>query len=171
MIDSHCRNLWAKNSGEGMGRISTADYVSAPDDTAKQTLISQQRLRSKILVLWINNYLTTESKINLKAFGTSYNFNNQYYRAEMFLVIVKIVHPDTRAGCSDIKTQLEIMKMSQLNQDISKENLQIAEWMGYISVAGESYSDIFIQKFNLYSTSTCPLFDYYMYSRRSEQEE
>ena len=44
----------------------------------------------------------------------------------MFFVIVKMVRPDTRAGCLDIKTKLDTMKMSQFKHDISKENLQIA---------------------------------------------
>ena len=35
MIYCHCRNLWANNSGAGLGRLPTAYYGSAPDDAEK----------------------------------------------------------------------------------------------------------------------------------------
>ena len=43
--------------------------------------------------------------------------------------------------------------------------------MNKISISGETYSEIAGQKFNLYFTSSCPLFKDYMETRRSEWEE
>ena len=43
--------------------------------------------------------------------------------------------------------------------------------MNRISIAGETYSEILWQKFNLHYTSSCPLFKYYMYTSRSYWEE
>ena len=111
-----------------------------------------------MLVLWINNSLTNESKRKLRAFRTYFTFNNQDDGAAIFFVVVKMMRPDTRARCSKIKKKFETMKMSQFKHDISKANLNIIEWMNEISIALESYSEIFRQKFNLYSTSSCPLF-------------
>ena len=76
----------------------------------------------------------------------------------MFFVIFKRVQPDTHVGCPDIKYNLESTKMSHLKHDIPKTNLQIAEWTNEISIAGETYPEIVRQKFNLYSTSSLPLF-------------
>ena len=87
---------------------------------------------------------------------------------QMFFSVVKMVRPDTRAGCSDIKTKLETMKMSQFKHDIYKSNPQISEYMNDISKAEESYSGIFRQKIKLYSASSCPPFEEYMDYRRSE---
>ena len=106
IIESHCEKLWAKNTGAGLGHLTTANYGAEPDYAAKQDLISQKRLRPKMLGLWINNDLTTEAKSKLRAFKTSYNFNNQYEGDSMLFVIVKIVRPDARSGCSDIKNKL-----------------------------------------------------------------
>ena len=58
----------------------------------------------------------------------------------MFFFIVKMVQPDTCAGFSDIKSNLENMKMSQFKHDISIANLNIVEWMNEISISGETYS-------------------------------
>ena len=71
----------------------------------------------------------------------------------MFFVIVKMVHPDTRTGCSDINTKLETMKLFQFKHVIPKENIQISEWTNDISIEGETYSDMTRKQFNLYSTS------------------
>ena len=71
----------------------------------------------------------------------------------MFFVILKIVRPNTHTGCSDTNSNLENMKMFHLKHETSKANLQISEWMNEISNAGETYSKIVRQKFNLYSTS------------------
>ena len=57
----------------------------------------------------------------------------------MLFVIVKIVRPDTRPGCSDINSNLENMKMSHFKHDIPKSNLQISEWTNKISITGETY--------------------------------
>ena len=58
----------------------------------------------------------------------------------MFFVIVKVVQPDTRAWCLDIKSKLENMKMSHFKNNITKADLQITEWMNEIYIAGEEYS-------------------------------
>ena len=63
------------------------------------------------------------------------------------------------------------MKTSHLKHDTYKSNLQIAEWMNEISIAGETYSEIVRQKFTLYSTSSCQLFKDYVETRRSDWEE
>ena len=41
----------------------------------------------------------------------------------MFSVIVKMAQPDTRAGCSDIKSKLENMKMYHFKHETPKSNL------------------------------------------------
>ena len=63
----------------------------------------------------------------------------------MFLFVVKMVHPDTRAGFSDINIKLDNRNMSQFKHYISKENIQIAEWMNRIPISRESYSEMFIK--------------------------
>ena len=73
-----------------------------------------------------------------------------------------MVRPDTCVGCSDIKSKLEKMKMSHSKHDIPKANLKIVECMNEISIAGETYSEIVRQQFNLYSISSFPLFKEYM---------
>ena len=122
-----------QKKGGVLGCLPTAYYGASPDDAEKQVLISQQRIKSKILGLWINNYLTTETKIKLRYFIYSYKFNSQDDGDAMFFVVVKILCPDTRDEFSDIKTKLETMKMSQFNHDISKSNLCIVEWTNEIS--------------------------------------
>ena len=72
----------------------------------------------------------------LRTFRSVYNFNNQDDGDEMFFVIVKMLRPDTRIGCSDIKSKLENMYMSQLEYDTPKSNLQIEEWMNDIYIYG-----------------------------------
>ena len=89
----------------------------------------------------------------------------------MFFVIVKLVRPDTCAGCSNIMYRLENMNMSHFKHDIPKDNLHILEWMNEISITGETYSEIVRQKFTLYFTSSLSLFKEYMETRRSEWEE
>ena len=54
-------------------------------------------------------------------------------------VIVKMVHPDTHTGWSYIKKNLETTRMSLFKHNTPKDNLEIAEWMNKISIAGESY--------------------------------
>ena len=93
-----------------------------------------------MLGIWINNYPTTDSKHKLMAFRTEYTFDNQDNGARMFLVIVKMVHPDTRAGCSYINRKLEIRKMSQFKHNILRYNLHIEEFMNNIYIYGETYS-------------------------------
>ena len=98
-------------------------------------------------------FLTNDAKHKLRAFSNAYTFNNQDDVYTMFFVIVKMVLPDTHAECSDIKSNLEIMKMYQLKNDTPRANLQISEWMNKIPISGETYSYIVRRKFKLYSTS------------------
>ena len=56
----------------------------------------------------------------------------------MLFVIVNMVYPDTRNGCSDIITKIDTMNICQLKHDISKANLHIAECMNEISIAGDA---------------------------------
>ena len=72
----------------------------------------------------------------------------------MFFIILKMVNPEKIAGCSDIKTNLETMKISQFKHEIPRANLLISEWMNDISISGETYSEIVRHKLNLYSTSS-----------------
>ena len=58
----------------------------------------------------------------------------------MFFVIVKMVRTETRAGCSDINTNLENMNIYQFKRNISKARMQIAICMNDISITGETYS-------------------------------
>ena len=51
MVDSHCEILWDENSGVDLGRLPTENYAAGLDDVAKQALITQQRLRSKMIDL------------------------------------------------------------------------------------------------------------------------
>ena len=92
MVESHCEILWDNNLGAGLGRHPTADYGSAPYYPVKQLIITQQCLRYKVLGLWINYLLTTDYKLKLRDFRTSYTFNNQDDRAVIFF-IVKMVRP------------------------------------------------------------------------------
>ena len=54
----------------------------------------------------------------------------------MFFFILNMVHPDTRAGLSDINMKMETMSMSQFNHEKTKANLKIAEWTNDISIEG-----------------------------------
>ena len=112
-------NIW--------GATPTSNYSSGLDDTSKQAVISQQRLRSNMLVLYIKNSLATDSKRKLRAFNYVYTFNAQDGGAAMLFIIVKMMRPDSRSGCSDINYKLENMKISHFNNDIPKANLHIAE--------------------------------------------
>ena len=116
MIYSHCENLWDNNTIVGLGRLPTAYFEAAPDDVAKQTLISQQRLRKKNLGLWINSSLTTYAKLKLRAFRSSYTFNSQDYLSAMLFVVIKMVLTVARSRFSDIKKKLDTMKMPGLSQ-------------------------------------------------------
>ena len=91
----------------------------------KKAIISQKSLRSNIISLWIKNSLNTDAKRKLRYFKTSYTYNNQDYGSVMFFVVVKMVRPDTHAVCSDIKTNLESIRMSHFKHDIPKTNLHI----------------------------------------------
>ena len=85
--------------------------------------------------------------------------------------IVKIVRPDTHVGCLDIKKNMVTMRMSNFKYDIPKAKLYIAEWINEISIAGETYSEVVSQQFNLYSISSFPLFRDYMETSGSDDIE
>ena len=72
----------------------------------------------------------------MRDFKTSYAFNGQYDGATTFFVIVKMVNHDTCTGLSDIKTNMDTRDMSQFKHDIHKTNIQIAECINYIYIAG-----------------------------------
>ena len=91
MVDSHCEILWANNYGAYLGHHPIANYAVRLDESEKQAKIYQQRLRSKMLGILINNSLTTDSKCKLRVFNPEYASNAQYNGAEMFFVIVKMV--------------------------------------------------------------------------------
>ena len=91
MVNSHCEILWADNYEAYLGRHPTEIYSEGLYDVEKQAIISQQRLRSKILGLWFNNSLATDYKRNLSYFRYSDTFNTHEDKAEMFFVIVKMV--------------------------------------------------------------------------------
>ena len=95
MVDSHCEILWGDNSGSDLGCHPIANYAAGLDDTEEQSIITQQRLRSNIIFLWIKNSLTTDTKRKLRAFNYAYTFNTQDDGAAMFFVIFKMVRPDT----------------------------------------------------------------------------
>ena len=91
MVESHCEILWANNSGVGLGRHPTEDYGAATDNAENLSIISQQRLKSKMIILWINKSLTTDNKCKLRAFKISYTYNNQDDGAAVFhLNMVKL---------------------------------------------------------------------------------
>ena len=112
--------MWDNNSGSGLGCHPTSYYGSEADNATNKEIIYQQRLRYKMLNLYIKNSLKTDAKHKLRAFNTPYTYNNQDYGATIFFVIVKIVHPNTRAGWSDIKKNLETMRMYHFKHDIPK---------------------------------------------------
>ena len=125
MVDSHCKILWDDNSGAGLGRHPTANHGEVLDNPESQAVISQQLRRSYIIGLFMKNYITTDAKRKLRAFRSEYTFNTQDDGSEMLFVVLKMVQPDTCAGCSGIKCKLENMKMSQFKHDIPKSNLHI----------------------------------------------
>ena len=61
MVNSHCEIMWDNNSGAGLGSHPKSDYGSAAGLPDKQGIITQQRLRPKILILWIKISLTTDA--------------------------------------------------------------------------------------------------------------
>ena len=77
MVDSHCEILWDENSRVGLVRYPTETYVSGLEDANKQAVITQQSLMSKMLGLWIKNYLTTDYKRKLRNFTYEYTLNTQ----------------------------------------------------------------------------------------------
>ena len=77
MVDSHCEILWAENSGENLWRHPTENYAAGLDDASKQAIITQQCIRSKILGIFINNYLTSDSKKKVKLFQVFVNLQHQ----------------------------------------------------------------------------------------------
>ena len=50
------------------------------------------------------NSMNTDDKRKLRDFKYVYTFNSQDDGATIIFVIVKMVRPDTRTGCSDIKS-------------------------------------------------------------------
>ena len=129
LVDSHCKILWADNSGADLGLHPTANCASGLDDADKQAVIAQQRLRSKVLGLWINNSLNTNDNHKSRDLDSAYTLNDQDYGSAMFFIIVKMVRPDTRTGGSDIKSNLENTKKSYFKHVIPKANMHISEWM------------------------------------------
>ena len=89
--------------------------------------------------LWIKNYLTTNPNRKLRVFKSAYNFKAQYDGSAMFFVIVKMVRPDTRTGCTDINYYLENMKMYHFKHDTPKANPHILDRTNEISIDGEIY--------------------------------
>ena len=83
--------MWNDNSVADLGHHPISNYTSVLDDSSNPAVISQQRLISKMIGLWINNSLTANAKRKLRAFKYAYSFNSKDYGATMFLVIVKIV--------------------------------------------------------------------------------
>ena len=79
-----------------------------------------------MLGLCIKNSLTTDTKCKLRDFRSAYTFNTQDDGDIMFFVIVKMVWHDTHAGCSDINSNMENMKMYHLKHDILNANLDIS---------------------------------------------
>ena len=79
-----------------MGRHPTANYTAGLDYADKQAIISQQRLSSKMLGLWINNSLTTYVKRKFRDSKSAYTLKSQDDGSAMLFVIVKEVRPDTR---------------------------------------------------------------------------
>ena len=60
IMESHCETLW-KKTGEVLWRHPIEYYRAAPGDSSKQAIMDQQRLRSRILILWIKNSLNTDA--------------------------------------------------------------------------------------------------------------
>ena len=79
MVDSHYEILWDENSKANLGRHPTENYAAGLYYAYKQSIISQQRPRSNILVLCIKNSLNTYAKRKLRDFKYAYTFNTQDY--------------------------------------------------------------------------------------------
>ena len=122
VIYSHCENLWLENSGAGLGHHPRENYREAENYDSKQAIIDQQNLRCKFLSLWIRDTLTIDTKRKLRSFSTSYPFNSQDDVAAMLFVIVKMVIPDTRTGCSDINNKLETIDLRGIDHYINSIN-------------------------------------------------
>ena len=105
-MDSHCENLWADNSGSGIGHKNTSYYGGAEYVASNQVIIYQQHLIFNMINLWIRNSLTTDVKRTLRYYKTLYAYNRQDDGAAVLFFIVEMVHPDTHVGCSDIKIKL-----------------------------------------------------------------
>ena len=120
MVHSHCETLWADNSESGLVSHSTEYYRATSYNTANWSLIYQQCLISKILSLWIRNFITTDAIHKVSAYKTSYAYNIQYYGATLFFVIVKLVFYDTSIGLSYKNTKLDTMKLSWFKHNIPK---------------------------------------------------
>ena len=60
-----------------------------------------------MLGLWTKKSMNTGDKRKVRSFESAYTFNAQYDGAAMFFVIVKMLQPDTCAGFSDIKSNME----------------------------------------------------------------
>ena len=71
-MDSHCENLWADNSGSGIGHKNTSYYGGAEYVASNQVIIYQQHLIFNILSLWVKSLLTTYEKRKLRYSKTSY---------------------------------------------------------------------------------------------------
>ena len=80
-----------------------------------------------MLVIWINKSLKTDGKSRLRYFRNEYILKNQYDGAAMFFATLKMLCADIRAGLSDIKYNMDTMKMSQLKHNITIYNMQIEE--------------------------------------------
>ena len=150
MVVPHCEIVWSNHSGAGLGCHPTVDHGVAPYSYAKKSKIAQQHLSSKMLGIWIKNLLTTDYKCKLRYFSTTYTFKTQNDGAAIFIVVVKIICPDTRAEFSYINTKLKIMKMYQFKHYIPKDNPCISECMNGVSISGEHYSETLRNKLNLY---------------------
>ena len=108
------------------GSIPQNIFGLEEDDAKENSLKPQQRFISNMISLCIKNPLTTDAKHNLRAHKTSDACNIQDYGAAMFFFIVKIVHPATCVGLSDIKEKLESMKLSRFKHDITRSIIYIS---------------------------------------------
>ena len=65
-MESHCETMWAYNSGAYLVQHPAADHGMEPHGASYQTQIDQQRLRYKVLSLWIKNSLTKLTKTQVE---------------------------------------------------------------------------------------------------------
>ena len=105
-MDPSSETLWEENSGSGLGHHPTSDYEVSSDISAKQALIYQERLRYKMISLWIKNSLTKDEKRKLRSYKISYSYNRQDDGSTIFFVILTMAIPNTRTGCSDINKNM-----------------------------------------------------------------